>query len=155
MTYDAERLITESELQMILAGANGQNPIAYVKGIPANRTLADLIPVNNGGSQNGNQGGVPGGVPGGSNSGSTGGSSVAGHGGHSPGFEAAASPADVSAASSVSEEPASTPARAYEVKNATSGASGGDSSWYVYGIVGVLVAAGLVAFGFLRGGAGK
>ncbi|MDK2874697.1 MAG: hypothetical protein PWP13_1185, partial [Methanothermobacter sp.] len=30
-----------------------------------------------------------------------------------------------------------------------------DSSWYVYGIVGVLVAAGLVAFGFLRGGAGK
>ncbi len=159
VTYDAERLITESELQMILAGANGQNPIAYVKGIPANRTLADLIPVNNGGSQNGNQGGVPGGVPGGSTGGSTGGvpggSSVTGHAGHSPGFEAAASPADVSAASSVSEEPASSPARAYEVKNATSGASGGDSSWYVYGIVGVLVAAGLVAFGFLRGGAGK
>lgn len=45
--------------------------------------------------------------------------------------------------------------RAYEVTNATSTSGGADSSWYVYGIVGVLVAAGLVAFGFVRGGAGK
>ncbi|MCQ8905334.1 MAG: FmdE family protein, partial [Methanothermobacter sp.] len=152
----AERLINREELGILLAGGTGSmNALQYIFSIPANRTLADLIPVNNGGSQNGNQGGVPGGIPGGSNGGSTGGSSVTGHTGHSPGFEAAASPADVSAASSVTEEPASSPARAYEVKNATSGASGGDSSWYVYGIVGVLVAAGLVAFGFLRGGAGK
>ncbi|WP_226890891.1 FmdE family protein [Methanothermobacter thermautotrophicus] len=152
----AERLINREELGILLAGGTGSmNALQYIFSIPANRTLADLIPVNNGGSESGNQGGVPGGIPGGSNGGSTGGSSVTGHTGHSPGFEAAASPAAVNAASSVSEEPASSPARAYEVKNATSGASGGDSSWYVYGIVGVLVAAGLVAFGFLRGGAGK
>jgi len=107
-------------------------------------------PVNNGGNQGGSQGGSTNSV----SSGSTGGIS-GGHSGYSPGADTSASPAEVGAASSVSEEPSSTPAKAYEIKNATSGASGGDSSWYVYGIVGVLVAAGLVAFGFLRGGAGK
>ena len=35
------------------------------------------------------------------------------------------------------------------------GSDSGSSAWYVYGIVGVLAAAGLVAFGFLKGGAGK
>ncbi|WP_370005698.1 FmdE family protein [Methanothermobacter sp. KEPCO 2] len=160
VTYDAERYITESELQMILSGAGGQ-PIAYVKGLPANRTLEDLIPVNNGGSQNGNQGGVPG-IPGGSTGGSSGGlpsgshGTAGGHAGYTPGVDYSASPADVSAASEVSEEPATAEGKkAYEVTNATSTSGGSDSSWYVYGIVGVLVAAGLVAFGFLRGGAGK
>jgi len=149
------KYITQSELQTILSGANG-NVLAYVKGLPV-RNLEDLIPVNNGGTpvnNGGNQGGSQGGSTGGVPSGSAGGIS-GGHSGYSPGVDTAASPAEVGAASSVSEEPASTPSKAYEVKNATSGASGGDSSWYVYGIVGVLVAAGLVAFGFLRGGAGK
>ena len=154
----AERLINKEELGILLAGGTGSmNALQYIFSIPSNRTLEDLIPVNNGGTpvnnggtQGGSQGGSTGGVP----SGSTGGIS-GGHSGYSPGVDTAASPAEVGAASSVSEEPASTPSKAYEVKNATSGASGGDSSWYVYGIVGVLVAAGLVAFGFLRGGAGK
>ncbi|BAZ98129.1 FmdE family protein [Methanothermobacter sp. EMTCatA1] len=150
----AERLINKEELGILLAGGTGSmNALQYIFSIPSNRTLEDLIPVNNGGTpvnNGGTQGGSTGGVPSGSAGGISG-----GHSGYSPGVDTAASPAEVGAASSVSEEPASTPSKAYEVKNATSGASGGDSSWYVYGIVGVLVAAGLVAFGFLRGGAGK
>ena len=142
---EAERYITESELQMILSGADGGSPLAFVKGIPADRTLADILPQVP--VDGGNQGGIPGGVPGGLPGGST--------GGVSPGLSASvASPAEVGAASESTEEPA--PARAYEVENVTSSGSGsGSSAWYVYGIVGVLVAAGLVAFGFLRGGAGK
>ncbi|WBF05871.1 hypothetical protein ISG35_06415 [Methanothermobacter thermautotrophicus] len=152
LTKEVEKWITEDELRVIQSGANG-NPLAYLRSIPA-RNLEDLIPVNNGGTPV-NTGGNQGGSHGGSTGGVPSGSAFTGHAGYSPGVDTAASPAEVGAASSVSEEPASAPAKAYEVKNVTSGARGGDSSWYVYGIVGVLVAAGLVAFGFLRGGAGK
>ena len=152
LTKDVEKWITEDELKVIQSGANG-NPLAYLRSIPA-RNLEDLIPVNSGGTPV-NTGGNQGGSQGGSTGGVPSGSGFTGHAGYSPGMDFAASPAEVGAASPVSEGPASSLARAYEVKNATSGASGGDSSWYVYGIVGVLVAAGLVAFGFLRGGAGK
>jgi len=80
-----------------------------VKGLPV-RNLEDLIPVNNGGTpvnNGGNQGGSQGGSTGGVPSGSAGGIS-GGHSGYSPGVDTAASPAEVGAASSVSEEPAST-----------------------------------------------
>ncbi|MGJ7028102.1 MULTISPECIES: FmdE family protein [Methanothermobacter] len=155
---EAERYITESELQMILSGADGGSPLAFVKGIPADRTLADILPQVpvDGGNQGGIPGGVPGGLPGGSTGGVHGSTGTTGRtGGVSPGLSASvAAPAEVGAASESTEEPA--PARAYEVENVTSSGSGsGSSAWYVYGIVGVLVAAGLVAFGFLRGGAGK
>lgn len=156
----AERFINREELNILLSGGTGSmNALQYIFSIPANRTREDLIPVNNGGSQNGNQGGVPG-IPGGSTGGSTGGlpsgsHGTAGHADYTPGAEHTASPADVNAASEVSEDSPMEAKRAYEVTNATSTSGGADSSWYVYGIVGVLVAAGLVAFGFVRGGAGK
>ncbi|MGB9837441.1 FmdE family protein [Methanothermobacter sp.] len=155
LTKEVEKWITEDELRVIQGGADG-NPLAYLRSIPA-RSLDDLIPVNNGGSQSGTQGGVPGGSTDASTGGVSSGSHgvTNGHAGYSPGVDRSASPAAVSAASEVSEESPVEGKRAYEVKNATSSSSGGDSSWYVYGIVGVLVAAGLVAFGFLRGGAGK
>ncbi|MDI6702413.1 FmdE family protein [Methanothermobacter wolfeii] len=156
----AERLINREELGILLAGGTGSmNALQYIFSIPANRTLADLVQVDNGGSHDGNQGGVPGGVPGGSTGGVPSGSShgaTGGHAGYSPGEDISATPASVSAASEVSEESSVEGKRVYEVKNATSpGSDSGSSAWYIYGIVGVLAAAGLVAFGFLRGGAGK
>ncbi len=152
LTKEVEKWITEDELKIIQSGAGG-NPIAFLRSIP-DRTLDDLIPVSDGGApingvdQGGNHGGVPGGSSG-SVHGSTG--TTGRTGGFSPGLSASvASPAEVGAASESTEEP--TPARAYEVENVTSSGSGsGSSAWYVYGIVGVLAAAGLVAFGFLRG----
>ena len=134
-----ERLITESEFNIIKQGGTASTTaLSYVKGLPV-RSLSDLLPAQ-GGSQTGGSTQIPKGDSGTSTGDHTG--SASGSVGDSG---AAVSAVTVSAA--VGEE-AGDSGKAYEVTQAGSEGAG-NSPWGTAAIVGVIAVLALGAFGFL------
>jgi formylmethanofuran dehydrogenase subunit E-like metal-binding protein len=151
---EAERLMTKDELRTLLSGAPESDDIfSYILGIPADRTLADLVPAD-GGSQDGNQDGN---IPGGNTDGNQNGSflvpgSQSGSGTGLPGSSVGDLGPSVNAASQVSTETGESgeTGSSHEVSKVTpeSEESGINTLWIA---VGAVLIGSLVAIGFFKG----
>ncbi|MGC9517914.1 MAG: FmdE family protein [Methanomicrobiales archaeon] len=148
---EAERMMTKEELRTLLSGApESDNIFNYILGIPADRTLADLIPAENGnqdGNQNGSQDGNQDGnsiIPGSQNGGN---GLPAGSVGEAGPAVNAASQTEVTTQTGESVGATGT---SHEVSKVTpeSEASGLNTIWIA---VGAVLIGSLVALGFFKG----
>lgn len=147
---EAERVITKADLSTILSGAPEYgNAINFILGLPANRTLADILPKKDGSNgtntNNGNHLVDNGGSSSSDSSNHDGSSSSSG--------SSVGTSVPVSAAMQTTTESVNTgssPQKAYEMSKAGSTKGESNSNWYVYVIVGFLSLGGLVGFGFMR-----
>jgi len=134
-----ERLITESEFNVIKQGGTAStSALAYVKGLPI-RSMSDLLPAP-GGSQTGSSQGTSG------DSGTS--NSSSGHSTSSSGSVGDTGTAVSAATVTVADGEAGDAGKAYEVTKAGSEGSS-NSPWGTAAAVGVIAVLALGAFGFL------